>query len=148
LNLLVSIEPRGVARKAPGLRKNITVCARAVLDSLECTEAELSIVLTDDAGIRDLNVRFRKIDRATDVLSFPLGDDVMLGDVVISVDTALRQATEFRVSTGEELCRLLVHGILHLLGFDHTTGGWQARRMKAREEEIMAMLKERGLFWE
>lgn len=83
--------------------------------------AELSVVLCSDAHIRKLNAQWRGKDVATDVLSFPQDDPdrVVLGDIVISVDTAARQAAERHLELRDELRILLVHGVLHLLGYDH-----------------------------
>ncbi len=103
------------------------------------------MVLTDDSGIRGLNRRYRGIDRATDVLSFPMEDDYLLGDIIISLDRVDAQAERYGVSREEELSRLFIHGLLHLLGYDHVRGGAQARRMKKKEEELLATLRERGL---
>ena len=118
-------------------------------------KAELSILLTGDEGIRTLNRRWRAKDKATDVLSFPLYDidslralgrqatrapKIMpweLGDVVISVDTARRQAKERGLTLPEELDLLLVHGILHLLGFDHELGEKEARAMRSWEKKLL-----------
>lgn len=80
---------------------------------------ELSILLTDDAGIQPLNARWRGVDAATDVLSFPLEEGPVLGDVVISVETAARRRDGDRWRLEDELLFLLVHGVLHLLGHDH-----------------------------
>lgn len=105
--------------------------------------AELSIVVTDDATIQSLNRRYRDQDSPTDVLSFgcdPDGTFVtppesprQLGEVVISYPTAERQAAEHGVAAADELEHLLIHGILHLLGFDHAAAA-EARTMRAREE--------------
>lgn len=113
------------------------------------SDVELSVLLTDDEGIRHLNREYRGIDRPTDVLSFPASSepsDPMLGDLVISLEKTVRQADEYGVTVDEELSRLVVHGVLHLLGYDHVTGGWQARRMKAKEEELMGVLKREGCY--
>jgi len=115
--------------------------------------AELSVCLVDDAYIRELNRRYRGKDSPTDVLSFPqwerpdgeppeAGDDpaaALLGDVVISLETAARQAEEFGHSLQREVAFLVVHGVLHLLGHDHHTAAGEAR-MKAREEEVLQAL--------
>ena len=111
-------------------------------------------MLTDDASIRVLNRDWRKKDRATDVLSFSQiegpedtnmpalrGRPRVLGDVIISLDTAARQAVEAELSLEEEVRRLLVHGILHLLGHDHVHGGAQAQRMKEEEKRLLALLE-------
>ncbi len=116
-----------------------------VLEDSGSTEREVSVLLVDDPGIRELNSRWRNIDSPTDVLSFPMDDPRMLGDVVVSVERARAQAQEYGASLDEELARLLVHGTLHLLGYDHVNGGRQAAKMKRKEEELLAGLKERGM---
>jgi probable rRNA maturation factor len=99
-----------------------------MLQAVELPEAELSIVLTGDEQIKKLNRTFRKKDKATDVLSFPMREGEagevaggLLGDVVISVPTAARQAKDKGVRVLEEVTFLLAHGLLHLLGWDHDT---------------------------
>ena len=114
--------------------------ARIICRGLALVRPELSIVLTDDATIQTLNKQWRGKDKATDVLSFPQHAGV-LGDVVISMDTAARQALALRHSLEAEVQRLLVHGVLHLLGHDHVHGGLQARRMKQEEQRLMRLLK-------
>ncbi|MBE9531713.1 MAG: rRNA maturation RNase YbeY [Proteobacteria bacterium] len=101
----------------------------------------MSILLTTDEEIRELNSRYRDKDRATDVLSFPMDDDLLMGDVVISIERAIFQAGEYGFSEDEETARLLIHGTLHLLGYDHENGGRQAAKMKRKEDELMAALK-------
>ena len=96
-----------------------------------------------DPEIHTLNLQYRKKDKPTDVLSFPLADELqpqLLGDVVISVETAARQAQRRSHSLREELQTLLIHGILHLLGYDHETSRSEAIRMHRKEREIKAVL--------
>ena len=96
-----------------------------------------------DPEIHVLNRQYRKKDKPTDVLSFPLADKVqpfLLGDVVISIETAARQAQRRHHSLREELQILLIHGILHLLGYDHEVSRSEAIRMHRKEREIKAML--------
>jgi probable rRNA maturation factor len=111
-----------------------------ILEATGQENGELSIVLCDDAFIRHLNLEYRKIDRATDVLSFSMlegevlaSGPQLLGDVIISVETAGRQANEAGQSLLEEVTFLLIHGILHLLGYDH---GKPEDEGKMREEAI------------
>ncbi len=117
--------------------------ATKLLSDLGCEHAELSILLTNDGEIRTLNEAFRKKPKATDVLSFPMagGDRVsssLLGDVVISVERAMVQAKERGISVEEELLRLLIHGILHLVGYDHeNVSTLEAQKMFAKEEELL-----------
>lgn len=107
-------------------------------------DSELSVLITGNEEIRALNKEYRKIDKATDVLSFPMEDPEMLGDIVISYEKTLSQAKEFKVTADEELGRLLVHGLLHLIGYDHVKGGRQAKEMREKEAEVMGRLKEKG----
>jgi len=79
----------------------------------------ISLVLVDDKKIRRLNKQFRKKDKATDVLAFPFGEEGILGDIAISVAMARRNAKKFGVTYQQELKRLVVHGVLHLLGYNH-----------------------------
>lgn len=117
--------------------------ADGMLRALALERAELSILLTDDARIRALNREHRDKDRPTDVLAFPLGrrsvvEDapVLLGDVVISLDTAARQARGRRRPLLDEIRFLLAHGLLHLIGYDHATPS-QKRRMDARTRALV-----------
>ena len=121
--------------------------ARAILSDVGETSAELGIMLVGDQRMRGLNRRYRGKDRTTDVLAFAMRKAFtlhalrltpdMLGDVVISVPTAWRQAKEARWSLDEELAWLLVHGILHLCGYDHARSEKEARRMQRRERMIL-----------
>lgn len=153
-----------------------------MLDELGLGERELSVLLTDDAFIRGLNQAHRGKDRPTDVLAFPLDEDVdggkpagplaaepgkkrasrggrgkraraarrpalpadpMLGDVIISLDTAARQARERKHSLMDEVCFLLAHGLLHLVGYDHETDA-QEREMDAETVRLVHAAHPRG----
>lgn len=103
---------------------------KKILSDLDCSKLpahinQLSVAFTNDAEIHQLNKRYRKKDRPTDVLSFSQIEGqawpffASLGDLVISIDTTLKQAKEYKVSESHELLRLLIHGTLHLFGFDH-----------------------------
>jgi probable rRNA maturation factor len=121
-----------------------------LVNALESQKAEVSLLLLDDCGITALNEQYRGKPRPTDVLSFPLytAEELtdmqpeVLGDVVISIETAARQAERAGCALWEEMTRLLVHGILHLLGFDHENNAAGARAMRARERRILAALLE------
>ena len=120
--------------------------AALVMHFFDCDDAELSILLCDDAKMWELNLAYRQKDRPTDVLAFaqregtPVpGQDHVLGDVVISVETAARQAEERGHSTTQELKLLVVHGICHLLGYDHELDA-DAELMEAKERQILAIL--------
>lgn len=129
-------------------KKKVRETAGATLVAVGCTSVELSIMFTDDEEIHALNRDYRKKDKPTDVLSFPMREgefgDInpdLLGDVVISLDTASRQAEERGETLDEELRFLLIHGILHLLGFDHEGTASEAKRMRAKEKELLGLLK-------
>ena len=118
-----------------------------VLEKLGETDCELSLLLTDDAEIQALNKAYRDLDKATDVLSFPQDEDAvnesgdtLLGDVVISVETAARQAEEHHLSFNEELVLLAIHGILHLLGYDHERSPQDARIMQDKTQLVFETL--------
>ena len=98
--------------------------------------SEVSVLLVDDEKIRQLNRDFREIDRKTDVLSFPSGEDGLLGDIAISLQTAEEQRKEYGHSLAREVGFLTVHSVLHLLGYDHMTPEEEAV-MSARQEEIL-----------
>ena len=114
-------------------------------------DKEVSVTFCDNEQIRELNNKFRGIDKATDVLSFPLFDgsennyyvpeiDVMLGDIVISLERARAQAEEFGHSFERETAFLAVHSMLHLLGYDHETGEEDEVDMRRRQSEIMEIM--------
>ena len=109
---------------------------------------EVSVTFTDNEKIHELNLRFRNVDRPTDVLSFPLFDgqnggdefDGMLGDIVLSLEKAKEQADEYGHSFEREVAFLCVHSTLHLLGYDHETGEDDEADMRRRQSEIMEMM--------
>ena len=116
--------------------EELVVVAARKLDIGENTE--LSVFLTDDETIRELNSRYRGKDSPTDVLSFPLEDEIMLGDIAISLDTAQHKATEQLIGLDEEVAFLFVHGLLHLLGYEHEADDAEAEEMYALQDEIVA----------
>jgi len=117
----------------------IVADADALLGLLDRPSAELSVMLCDDAVIQPLNAQWRGVDQATDVLSFPQDDALVLGDVVISAQTAARQAAEHGHGVEAEVRVLLVHGLLHLLGHDHQTAD-EAVAMNSEEARLLAAL--------
>ncbi len=141
------------AAKIPtGVRLLVRRCCNAVLTFEGFTEpAEISVTFVDDERIHELNREYRNIDRSTDVLSFPLGENgvydkdletgaCLLGDIVISVETAIRQADEYGHSLQREIGFLTVHSMLHLLGYDHVDGGIEAVHMREKEEHVLTEL--------
>ena len=113
-------------------------------------KTEVSVTFADDESIRKLNAEYRNLDRPTDVLSFPIEDDVeaadesqvlMLGDIVISLERAAVQAEEYGHSFKREVAFLCAHSMLHLLGYDHELGEEQDVNMRRRQREIMKMMR-------
>ena len=108
--------------------------------------SEICVTLTDDAGIHEINLENRGIDRPTDVLSFPIGEldydtgRIFLGDMVLSLERAEAQSVEYGGTFEHEVQYLTVHSVLHLLGYDHLDEGEQKAAMRAREKEIMKRL--------
>lgn len=138
----------------------IKKCIRKTLEAEGVdVPCEINVVVTDDEGIRAINKASRDIDKATDVLSFPMfqmeagvlpedWDDYLdpdtgacpLGDMAISLERAIAQAKEFGHSTRREIGYLTIHSMLHLLGYDHLDEGPEKRKMRAREEAIAATI--------
>ena len=114
-------------------RREIVAFARRVLRALDVEPGELSIAFVDDEAMRALNRKFRRKNKTTDVLTFP-GDAPLLGEIVISIDQARRQAAGEKHSLATEVRYLILHGILHALGYDHETdhGEMNALEVKVR----------------
>ena len=144
---VVEVEPEGVDLGALEELAGRVLAGEGVADGVA-----LTMLTTDDDTLRDLNHRFLGIDAPTDVLAFPEaaeapmgeGEPPSLGEIAISVATAVRQASELEHSLSEELAHLLTHGILHLCGYDHEGGGEEAARMRAREERYLGDIKGHG----
>ncbi|MBE9593021.1 MAG: rRNA maturation RNase YbeY [Proteobacteria bacterium] len=120
---------------------------KRILKDLECHDAELSILITDDNHIAELNRRFLKKKGPTNVLAFPIRDDdptepetLMLGDIVISLDAAMRDAKKAGESLTIMIDRLLIHGLLHLLGYDHERSE-EAVKMEEETERLLTMVE-------
>jgi len=124
--------------------------AQTLLTRVGESAAELGLVFIGDRRMRRLNRVYRRKDRTTDVLAFAMREAVPpralghtstpLGDVVISIPTALRQAKQSRRSLDHEIVILMIHGILHLCGYDHERGRAEARRMQRRERMLLTRL--------
>jgi len=155
----VPVEVRCDATRGQSYARGLRSDAVRLMRALELDGCELSLMIVGDRAIRSLNRRFRMKDRSTDVLSFAQLEEqggngasvakaaaiahrrgILLGDVVISVDTALRQARRLRVEPAARLRALLIHGLLHLLGYDHERSAAEAKRMFARARELAAKL--------
>lgn len=151
--LKVLISNRQKAKKIPsGIRLLIRRCCHAVLESENFRgSAEVSVSFITNEEIRQLNEQYRHKDSATDVLSFPLGENgkwdrneetgmFMLGDIVISAERAFEQAEMYGHTLQREIGFLTVHSMLHLLGYDHERGGLPATQMREKEEAILEKL--------
>ena len=153
----LSVESRKLGIPSPWVKKLLKEVLCHVESDIAIPEVrEIHVVLTDDARIRVLNREYRKKDKPTDVLSFPQfhpkeisgrskrkveAPGPYLGDLVISTETTLKQAKEFGVSKRQELARLVVHGVLHLCGYDHEkVPAAEAQRMRRRERYIRSKL--------
>ncbi len=143
---------QSVVKIPSGIRLLVRRCCHAVLEyeSFE-GDAEISVSFIDNQEIRLLNAQYRDKDAATDVLSFPLGENgkydmnqetgaYMLGDIVISMERAVEQAEEFGHSLQREVAFLTVHSMFHLLGYDHEQGGLAALQMREKEEAVLNAL--------
>jgi probable rRNA maturation factor len=126
--------------------------AERTLNALGCIDSELSVTIVGDLGIRRLNRDYRGLDTPTNVLSFSMSEGdfpdlnpQLLGDVVISADTAFREAQEQGISFFERFGFLLLHGILHVTGYDHERSGEaEAKRMEKKQQQLFKLLKSEG----
>ena len=137
-------------RKTPGLgSQTIKRKLKKLFADLDFHEGELSVLFTDDERIAELNRRYLRRKGPTNVLAFPMLSGTsphlesgMLGDVVISVDTALSESQELGEPLQRTVDRLLIHGILHLLGYDHEGSPKEALRMRREENRLMTLVME------
>ena len=106
--------------------------ADKALDTIGKSESSATIAFVSDKRIRELNRQFRGVDKATDVLSFPAEEKVNLGDIAVSVDTASVQAKENGLTLEGEIAQLILHGLLHLCGYDHETDNGEMNRLELK----------------
>ncbi|MEM9193602.1 MAG: rRNA maturation RNase YbeY [Myxococcota bacterium] len=140
----VFVRTEGLTRRSIDPAR-VRTAGAGMLEALGLPEAELSVLLCEDRQIRRLNRRYRQIDRPTDVLAFPLLErdeihrdrPILLGDIVISLPTARKQARKGKRTIAFEVTFLLAHGLLHLLGYDHRNRA-EERRMNARTDFLVA----------
>jgi rRNA maturation RNase YbeY len=143
LSVALTSRARRVGVRGADVRRD----AAQLLRLLEL-DAELSVLLVDDAEMRRLNAGYRGVDKPTDVLAFALREGAgsplhseLLGDVVISLDTAARQAASRGVPVADEVRLLLTHGLLHLVGYDHERSRAEARRMFRKQRSLVEKLR-------
>ena len=129
-------------------KKKIRQTATAVLNALEYPDAELSILIVDDQQIAQLNQEYLKRKGPTNVIAFPMREGKfseiapnLLGDVVISIETAYQEGQRGGLSMEERFDQLLIHGILHLLGYDHENTKSEARRMDKKAKEMFNIIR-------
>jgi probable rRNA maturation factor len=145
--------PVEIARRGAGKKfrsRQYKRIASAILELLGRDEVELSLALVGNAEMQRLNAKYRQKNYPTDVLSFAADRNLpvetgLLGDVIISVEKAAQQAKERRRTLEEEMITLLIHGVVHLLGYDHERSSKDARVMGRLEKKIHRQLCERGL---
>jgi probable rRNA maturation factor len=133
--LMIKIDIKDMQSKVKVDRKFIRKIVRETLKR-EGRGGEVSLVIADNAHVRELNRKYRSVDKPTDVLAFPMDDSEVLGDIVISVDKAEEQAHAYRQSFEQEMARLIVHGVLHLLGYADGNRR-QKKKMHERQEQIL-----------
>ena len=149
LKVALRIDAAAWKNELPDVRKLVKTAASAAWLAgntgdfrLPVRSAEVSVLLADDVAIHALNKTYRGIDRPTNVLSFaaldePIVDPLLLGDIVVAFETTKREAEEQKISMADHLFHLIVHGVLHLIGYDHMTDA-DAAEMEALEIEILA----------
>jgi len=150
--MITNIDLRDVELPFEGITEEyVAAQLQGLIEALELNNMELSLLLTNNKQIKLINNEYRKKNYATDVISFayrdgdepfPLaeGEIEYLGDIIISLDMVKSQAVEYEVSDCEEFTRLLVHGMLHLLGYDHEQDEEKAKVMEAKEDELLSRL--------
>jgi probable rRNA maturation factor len=142
--ILITSHQKQVKLDRVGLRRDV----RKALELLGAGERELSLLFVDDEGIRTINRDYLRRDRPTNVIAFSLSEGSfgavnpeLLGDVVVSVETAGREASAASIPAGDAILNLILHGILHLAGYDHEKSGGRARIMSAVQEALFFELR-------
>jgi probable rRNA maturation factor len=152
----VAVEFRCATARGRGYARTLHADAVNLMTAATLPDCELSVMLISDRAMRALNRNYRHLDQPTDVLSFSQLEEVgapppdpravinerglPLGDVVISIDSATRQAREMNIDISSRLRKLLIHGFLHLIGYDHERSPAEARRMFARERALASKI--------
>lgn len=150
----ISVHRTGGERLPEDLREKLTAAARLLLTEHQLEHGDVAIVLADDVMLQELNRRYRGLDCPTDVLSFPMlepagrdraaaedHEEVMIGDIYISLERAREQAIAAGHSCEREALILAIHGLLHLLGYDHDSGA-AAAAMQQKEVEILNLVEQ------
>jgi rRNA maturation RNase YbeY len=144
MTICIHNRQRSVAIHTAAVKKRV----QQIMVYLGCPEQEIGVVFGSDRLLQELNRRYRHKDRPTNVLAFPQSPtyagepaSTILGDVIVALPTAAREAHDLQQSLEERVVYLLLHGILHLLGYDHEGSAVQRRRMEALEQEVLAHLQ-------
>ena len=135
------------------LQEKIQQTAQVILSALDCPDGELSILIVDDLQIEELNKRYLNRLGPTNVIAFPMREGRfsnitprLLGDVVISVEAAVREGELAKISMEDRFDQLLIHGILHLFGYDHEKSKEEADKMEKKSNELLDVLSSRPIF--
>ena len=141
--IYLSNRQKALPIKTANLRRRLT----KLLKELDLSEADLSVTVTDDAEIREINRQYRGADKATNVLAFAMeegeplpGAPRVLGDIIISAETIQKEAGPLGYTEGEMFYFYLVHGLLHLIGYDHEQGSEEAARQEAETERLWGLI--------
>jgi probable rRNA maturation factor len=127
--------------------EKVRIAVDKILEALSMDNNEISLYFCDNEKMKELNRTYRGKDYPTDVLSFESGEDVFMGDIAISVERASEQMEDFESpSLDYETLRLIIHGILHLCGYDHENGEEDARLMSEKENELMLEVEKSTLY--
>lgn len=142
--ILIQIQTDKIKLPKPRIVQNLS----KILSALGYEDHELSVVMTDDDHMMELNQTFRGIAKPTNVLSFPMLEGefasispYLLGDIVVSVDTAQKEADDAGITLDERLSQLMIHGVLHLVGFDHERGEDEAIEMEQKSLELLRLIE-------
>lgn len=127
--------------------EKIEQSVKVILGALDCPDGEISILIVDDSQMEKLNLKYLNRNGSTNVIAFPMREGEfshlspqLLGDVVISTDTAAKEAQNSGISIEQRLKELLVHGILHLFGYDHEASEQDARNMEGKSQKLMELI--------
>lgn len=145
MSVLIDNRQQNQPLRIPTVQKK----AQAILNALECPDGELSVLLVDDPRIAELNETYLNHQGPTNVISFPMREGAdgdlhpeLLGDVVISMDTCAREAEMGEIPMERRFYELLIHGILHLFGYDHVHSEAEAEVMESKSRELLALIGE------
>lgn len=138
-NAVINVEEKNWQKVMPNFYKTIDNCLAALAQIIEL-EGEVSFLLTNDAEMKKLNKKYKSKDKPTNVLSFPQNEKGLVGDVIISLETVQAEAREQEKTFYDHFCHMVVHGVLHLCGYDHEESKKAQAEMEALEIEILAEL--------